>query len=120
MKKQCIKCNTIKDRSCFYKRPDRNNNKEHSYCKECFNDYCQDRWKKKRLKAIDYKGGKCIDCGYNECIAALEFHHLDPKQKEFSWQKMRLKSEIVINKELDKCVLLCANCHRKRHYGDLL
>ncbi len=120
MKKECIKCNLVKDKSCFYKRPDRKNNKEHSYCKKCFNDYCQERWKNKRLKALEYKGGKCVDCGYNECIAALEFHHLDPKQKEFTWQKMRLKSEKIINKELDKCILVCANCHRKRHYGDII
>ncbi len=117
MKKQCKICNELKDTSCFYKRPDRKKNQEHSYCRECFNIYCMERWKQKRLDALVYKGGKCSECGYNECNAALEFHHLDPLKKEFDWSKMRLRSKINITKELDKCVLLCSNCHRKLHYN---
>ena len=69
-----------------------------------------------RQKAIEYKGGKCSVCGYSRCADALEFHHTDPTVKEFgisgkgytrSWQKVK--------EELDKCVLLCANCHREIH-----
>ena len=69
--------------------------------------------------AIEYKGGKCVKCGYNKCNAALDFHHLDPTQKEFnlgshghtrSWERMKV--------ELDKCILLCANCHREIHQID--
>lgn len=69
-----------------------------------------------KRKAVEYKGGKCARCGYNKYIGALEFHHTNPKQKDFSvgagghsraWEKVK--------EELDKCILLCANCHREVH-----
>jgi hypothetical protein len=58
----------------------------------------------------------CIDCGYNKCVAALCFHHVEPNRKDFSISKdgnTAPWSEIVI--ELDKCVLLCLNCHAEAH-----
>lgn len=74
------------------------------------------RRKKLREMALEYGGGKCIVCGYDRCRRAMVFHHLDPAKKDFglsvrgltrSWEKMRA--------ELDKCVLLCANCHAEVH-----
>jgi hypothetical protein len=67
-----------------------------------------------KLKAIEYKGGKCSGCGYNKCPAALEFHHVDPDKKEagISFFRGWLKQKA----ELDKCILLCANCHRETHF----
>ena len=71
-----------------------------------------------REKAIDYKGGQCQICGYSKCSEALEFHHLNSGGKDFgisdrgytrSWKR--------ITEEIDKCVLLCANCHREVHNG---
>lgn len=78
--------------------------------------------RRKRLKemAIELKGGKCMFCGYKKTNTALDFHHIDGKTKEFgisldgitrSWQR--------ITKELEKCVLVCANCHREIHAGIL-
>lgn len=78
--------------------------------------------RRKRLKemALEYKGGKCIACGYDRCASALDFHHIDASGKEFgvsldgltrSWERIKA--------ELDKCVLLCANCHREIHAGIL-
>jgi len=72
------------------------------------------RRKKLREMAIEYKGGKCQICGYNKCLQALEFHHLDPKGKDFPLSGST-KSWDNIKKELDKCILLCANCHREIH-----
>ncbi len=83
--------------------------------KAAFNKYCIERWKQRKLFAVDYKGGKCSKCGYDKCVGALEFHHLDPSEKEAHWQKMRLWSKSRLLKELDKCILLCANCHREIH-----
>lgn len=65
--------------------------------------------------AVQYKGGSCSHCGYDKSNSALEFHHLDPSQKDLDWGKMRLVSEAKLKMELDKCVLLCANCHREEH-----
>jgi len=74
------------------------------------------RRKKIRQMAVSYKGGKCMCCSYNRCVQALEFHHIRNSGKDFgisdkgytrSWQKVK--------KELDKCVLVCANCHRELH-----
>ena len=66
--------------------------------------------------AIEYKGGVCERCGYNRCIEALEFHHTDSKGKDFSIsEKGYTRSWTMVKKELDKCILLCANCHREIH-----
>lgn len=70
--------------------------------------------KKLKKQAVDYKGGKCMICGYNKCIKALEFHHIDPNEKDFSLSSVSKCFE-TIKKELDKCILLCANCHREEH-----
>lgn len=74
------------------------------------------RRRKLKLLSIEYKGGRCIKCGYNKHPAALDFHHENPDEKDFnigknghtvSWEKLK--------KELNKCILLCANCHREEH-----
>ena len=74
------------------------------------------RRKKLKVMAIEYKGGKCVFCGYNKCNDALEFHHIDPSNKGFSLSVRGLtRSWSKIKKELDKCILVCANCHRELH-----
>ena len=73
---------------------------------------------RKKIKAIKYKGGKCIVCKYNKCVRALTFHHLDPEQKDFGISASGTsKSWEEVKKELDKCVLLCQNCHCEVHEG---
>lgn len=69
-----------------------------------------------KQKIIEFLGGKCIDCGYNKCSAALHAHHLDPKTKKFSPSGSHSRSWASMVEELEKCVLLCANCHAERHY----
>lgn len=66
-------------------------------------------------KAIEYKGGKCVICGYNKSNRSLDFHHRDPNEKDFTigsgtvlnWERVRI--------ELDKCDLVCRNCHGEIH-----
>ncbi len=67
---------------------------------------------------VEYLGGKCIKCGYNKCIAALEFHHRNPSEKEFNISRYQNLSWMKILTELDKCDLLCSNCHRELHYEE--
>ena len=77
-----------------------------------------ERRKRLRGMAREYKGGKCIICGYKRCQDALDFHHRDPKQKDFGLSVRGLtRSWTKIKKEIDKCVLVCANCHRELHAG---
>ena len=62
----------------------------------------------------ELKKNGCNVCGYNKCLAALEFHHRDSKEKE------RLVSRIAtiegIKKEALKCIVICSNCHKEIHY----
>ena len=93
--------------------------KQRLFCSfRCKNIHCVDkrRWEIK-LKSINYKGGKCEKCGYNKCPTALEFHHIDPINKEFSISHLpHTRSWARTNKEIDKCKLLCANCHREEEF----
>ena len=75
------------------------------------------RWQKRKEKAVEYKGGCCQNCGYSRCKEALQFHHVDPLTKEANWNKIRLWSWDKVLSELDKCALLCANCHAEVHAG---
>jgi hypothetical protein len=68
-----------------------------------------------RERSVALLGGKCCLCGYDRCLGALEFHHVDPEEKEFSIST-RMSWEAV-EKELLKCRLVCSNCHREIHSG---
>lgn len=81
-------------------------------CQVCCNKEAR---KQKKKKCLEYKGGKCESCGYNKCDKALVFHHIDPKQKEFQISSFPTKNWEAVKSELDKCKLLCANCHAEVH-----
>jgi predicted HNH restriction endonuclease len=68
-----------------------------------------------RKQAVNYAGGKCILCNYNKCLHALEFHHKDPTQKDFGISNGNCNSWNRMRNEIDKCILVCANCHREIH-----
>lgn len=85
-------------------------------CCACTVEYSTVYRKRMKKRAVEYKGGSCELCGYNKTIIALTFHHVDPLLKQYelggtglckSWDKL-----IV---ELDKCQLLCFNCHHEIH-----
>jgi len=74
------------------------------------------KWAKK-IKSIRLLGGKCIDCG-NDDIYTLDFHHKNPNEKEFQISLVGIHRRwSTIEKEVKKCVLLCRNCHIKRHFA---
>lgn len=76
------------------------------------------RRRKLKSLAIELKGGRCQICGYNRCIWALDFHHLDEKSKSFDLSTRGLtRSWARIKNEVGKCILVCANCHRELHAG---
>jgi transcription elongation factor Elf1 len=76
------------------------------------------RRKKLKEMAIEYGGSKCQICGYKKCSRALNFHHRDSLQKDFGLSARGLtRSWERIKKELDKCVLVCSNCHMELHQG---
>ncbi len=74
---------------------------------------------RKKAFAVDMMGGKCQICGYDKCINALEFHHInDDKEydpayivRRWSWERVK--------PELEKCIMVCANCHRELHHLDI-
>ena len=73
------------------------------------------RRRKLKAMAVGELGGCCMKCGYDKCIDALEFHHNDPKQKEFQIGSGNTMAWDRIKEELKKCILVCANCHREIH-----
>lgn len=85
-------------------------------CSECSKEAVNKRRRKLKLLAVKYLGGSCVVCGYDRCVASLDIHHT--RDKEFgiahkgvtrSWERLKA--------ELDKCILLCKNCHGEYHAG---
>ena len=82
----------------------------------------QNRLNRKRIKErkewiVNYLGGKCAQCGYSKCIAALDVHHINGRRREVSPSSMTSWSERRMLKEIKRDVqLLCANCHREVHH----
>ena len=88
-------------------------------CNKCMVEYDYKKRHKIKQELVDYKGGKCEICGYDKCINALEFHHLNPEEKEFALNTANYNKSIEkLKKEVDKCILVCANCHRELHYQE--
>jgi len=125
-RKYCLSCSPPFTRKlCGPKKQHKKSNT--GTCKTCFRVYnlktnlecstCRVRAirNKQRTKAISLLGGSCVNCGYNKCEHALDFHHKDVNSKQFTlssyWHLAWSKIEI----ELAKCELLCSNCHREYH-----
>lgn len=145
--KVCTKCNIKKELTEYHK--DKTHKDGHTtQCKKCrikqkkeayYEDWektreIQKRSQKKaytsgkpkfrkqfmKRKFVEYFGGKCQLCGYDKCIGALEFHHVNPDEKEFSLAQNRINfsnwDKCV--EEAKKCMLICNRCHRELHHLD--
>lgn len=106
----CLTCKLTKPREEFYKR----GKKYMCHCKACFLKNNTDKRLQVKQQCVDYLGGKCSKCGYSKCLAALDFHHINPSTKDKNYTNGRMSFE-KLRPELDKCVLLCSNCHREVH-----
>lgn len=86
------------------------------FCKTCWNKRTVKTQKDKIAELKKENGGCCSRCGYDRCPDALEFHHKDPTQKEFHLGDARGFNITKLRKELEKCILVCRNCHTEIHY----
>lgn len=133
----CKRCSELKSISLFspdWYSPKRKSPKKASYCKQCMKEYQREKygkWKDRvywnskerqryqryKLEAIQRMGGKCADCKQEYPMAVYDFHHLDPTVKEHPPASVFQKKWATVESEIiNKCVLLCANCHRIRHF----
>ena len=97
------------------------------FCFECSPPYDKTKGRSQNLTGmrhalkrhlVAYKGGKCEICGYNKCVSALQFHHINPSDKDFTISESLRLNDFDIekyHKEVDKCILVCANCHAELH-----
>lgn len=82
-------------------------------------EYVKNSRARLKQRLVYIMGDKCCLCGYNKCITALEFHHKNPEEKDFS---LASNANIGFEKaceEIKKCILVCANCHREIHAFNL-
>lgn len=106
----CTRCGTT-DEDDFYK-----STKQKSKCKKCHTMEVHQNKRELKVRAVQYLGGKCSDCGAEFNPWVFDFHHRDPTEKEWSWGDVRTSNWEKIKEEIDKCDLLCSNCHRTRHH----
>lgn len=115
--KTCRSCKIEKKLIEFYRCKEKRDSCS-SICRYCHNEKTKGRLKEYKNLCLEYKGAKCSICGYNKCVEALEFHHRDNLEKKFSIANARFKKfNEKTKEELDKCDVLCANCHREIHAG---
>lgn len=116
--KYCGSCKSKKEEKEFHFKSKEKSILQ-SMCKRCMHDKQMYRWRMQKVKAIKYLGSKCRNCEKEDYpIEVYQFHHRDRSSKLESWNTLRLKSWSKIVKELDKCDLLCANCHIIAHSKD--
>lgn len=91
----------------------------YNVCKSCNGKKSKEYNQRKRLKYLELKGNKCQICGYDKYHGALEFHHTDPKDKsdKLNHQSLTQGKISFVLQELEKCILICSNCHREIHAG---
>lgn len=86
-------------------------------CKRCVGEAVTRRKQKVKQLLVEEAGGCCAVCGYDRCIINLTFHHVDPAQKSFGLGMHTTKALATYREEIQKCVLVCANCHGEIEAG---
>jgi hypothetical protein len=110
----CPRCKKDVDTNQFYQRRGRENSS--TYCKTCTSEQTLERTRNLKSQMVEYKGGCCVRCGYKKYQGALEFHHTDPNEKDFNPSRLKNYSfNEILKNELNKCILVCSNCHREIH-----
>jgi hypothetical protein len=130
--KKCTKCEKEKDEISFQFK-NKELQKRSTICSDCQKEYKKKHYhenkqqhyernkkQEKRLKELYFSlksGRACVKCGEDD-ICCIDFHHINPLEKEYQIPKMiKLGSLKKLENEISKCTTLCANCHRKLHYG---
>lgn len=128
--KICIKCLSKKSLNCFYKNKSKKDGLQ-DYCKDCKKEQDKKSWSKngekwsshynqKRIEALklvnDYKKERHCEKCLNKKWYSLDFHHLDPSIKEFNISNGIGYSKENLFNEIEKCIILCKNCHSEFHY----
>jgi hypothetical protein len=111
--KSCRICKQLKPLTEFYSKSEWG--RRFAVCGKCTREKNTRRRIEFKQWAVDYKGGKCEMCGYNKCLRSLDFHHINPKEKDYEISHNFKKLRELVIKELDKCQLLCRNCHGEVH-----
>lgn len=129
----CKKCGFEGNEDAFLKKYKYDPPRVSNICKECNRLYALDyrrsnremynlRAKTKRTArkewCVEYKGGKCEHCLQSPHFAAFDFHHTDPGEKDMEIGLMMASEINKLKAELDKCILLCSNCHRTHHFKE--
>lgn len=114
--KICSKCGLEKPITEFHKNGfnSKGEQKYRGYCKTCANKLETARYHKKKA-FIDAQKICCEKCGDSRTYI-LDYHHRNPEDKEFTIGRLKKGAEQVLQNEINKCVVLCANCHREFHY----
>lgn len=111
----CPRCKCDVKTENFHQRRGKANSS--TYCKSCTTEQTVERMRNIKSQMIEYKGRCCSRCGYDKYQGALEFHHLDPNEKDFNPSDLKkYKFDDRMKSELDKCILVCSNCHREIHH----
>lgn len=122
--KQCKICFVGKPFSEFYtngKTPN-GSQKYKPSCMKCEEGSRRAFVEEKRKIIKEMFGESCAICGYSKCFAALEFHHVNPSDKENTPAKLinNFSSIERMIRELEKCIMVCANCHREIHHAGVV
>ena len=88
-------------------------------CKKCVNQRTIEVGRETAVKIRTYYGNKCLICGYNKYQCSLDLHHIDPNTKDINYSNIRYWKWERILKELEKCILVCRNCHQAIHCNEL-
>ena len=114
--KICSKCGIEKPLSEYHKNGfDRQGNQKwRGYCKTCANKREKERYWEKR-NFVDSQRTQCAKCGDTRTYL-LDFHHIDKDDKDFTIGQLKKGSKEILQNEINKCIVLCANCHREFHY----
>jgi len=114
--KVCSNCKETKNVSLFNKHSNKLDGLQ-SWCMPCYKEHQAAAYIERSAALFEYKGGKCNHCGVRdlEYPSMYDYHHTNPANKYRPVTSLMLRKTEVLYAEADKCVLLCANCHRKEH-----
>ena len=133
--KRCTKCGIEKPKK-FFSKQSRQKDGLNPWCKDCYGEYrkihkdisrnyqrayyqkhneIKKQYRKDKLEQIHKLKQSCVKCGEARAYV-IDFHHIDPKEKEFEPSQLINASNPRLMNELKKCVCLCRNCHAEFHY----